>query len=151
MSFTKSRRTATRSPRHCLCCTGMRLLLIRWTYDEHLSYPGLTSFVQCSTNSARYRESAIPRYRSESSSVFPWYDSPLNAIPNIDPFSGYAIWNLIELFANMDLAHLSSIVDNEVLPSLQTISWDGSTENLGNLTAGAPLSYHPLQFCLKRN
>jgi hypothetical protein len=46
----------------------------------------------------------------------------------------------------MDLAHLSSIVDNEVLPSLQTFSWDGATENLGNLTAGAHSSCYRLQF-----
>jgi hypothetical protein len=56
-------------------------------------------------------------------------------------YTEYAIWNLIELFVNMDLAQLSSIVDNEVLPSLQTKSWDGTAENLGNLTEGA----HALQ------
>jgi hypothetical protein len=36
----------------------------------------------------------------------------------------------------MDLAQLSSIVDSEVLPSLQTSPWDGTTENLGSLTEG---------------
>lgn len=61
-------------------------------------------------------------------------------LPDIDvslPRSSpdYAIWNLIELFVNMDLAQLSSIVDNEVLPSLRTNSWDGTTESLGNLTS----------------
>jgi hypothetical protein len=43
---------------------------------------------------------------------------------------------------NMDLAQLSSIVDNEVLPSLRTNPWDGNTDNLGSLTSGAyPLFY----------
>ena len=34
-------------------------------------------------------------------------------------FSARRIWNLIELFTNMDLAKLSTIVDVEVLPSLE--------------------------------
>jgi len=42
----------------------------------------------------------------------------------------------------MDLAQLSSIVDNEVLPSLQTASWDGTAESLGHLTAGAHIFCH---------
>jgi hypothetical protein len=57
-------------------------------------------------------------------------------------YTEYAIWNLIELFVNMDLAQLSSIVDNEVLPSLRTKSWDGTAESLGDLTEGA----RPFQF-----
>lgn len=42
----------------------------------------------------------------------------------------------MELFVNLDLAELSSIVDKEVLPSLEIDPWDGSAESLGDLTAG---------------
>ncbi|KAG5644018.1 hypothetical protein DXG03_009233 [Asterophora parasitica] len=45
-----------------------------------------------------------------------------------------AIFSLVELFTNMDLAQLSSIVDNEVLPRLGPKPWDGSTETLGDLS-----------------
>ncbi|KAF9467199.1 hypothetical protein BDZ94DRAFT_1249830 [Collybia nuda] len=47
----------------------------------------------------------------------------------------HAIWNLVELFTNLDLAQLSSIVDKEVVSSLSPAPWAGSTDSLGDLTA----------------
>ncbi|KAG6890241.1 hypothetical protein C0992_002769 [Termitomyces sp. T32_za158] len=38
---------------------------------------------------------------------------------------------LVELFANLDLAQLSSILDKDVLPFMKPFSWDGSNASLG--------------------
>jgi len=46
-----------------------------------------------------------------------------------------AIWNLVELFTNLDLAQLSSLVDKDVLPALQAGPWDGAAETLGDLSS----------------
>lgn len=46
------------------------------------------------------------------------------------------IFSLVELFTNLDLAQLSSIVDKEVLPSLVPAPWDGLTDQLGDLSDG---------------
>lgn len=53
-----------------------------------------------------------------------------------DGSAQHAIWKLVELFTNLDLAQLSAIIDKEVLPSLQPTSWDGNAETLGDLTTG---------------
>ncbi|KIM41364.1 hypothetical protein M413DRAFT_147301 [Hebeloma cylindrosporum] len=36
-----------------------------------------------------------------------------------------AMWNLIELFTNMDLAQLSALIDIELIPSLEILPYDG--------------------------
>jgi len=51
------------------------------------------------------------------------------------------MWNLIELFTNMDLAQLSALIDVELIPSLDIAPYDGQ----GLLTeASASLSIPPL-------
>lgn len=35
------------------------------------------------------------------------------------------MWNLIELFTNMDLAQLSALIDSELIPSLDIVPYDG--------------------------
>jgi len=47
-----------------------------------------------------------------------------------------AMWNLIELFTNMDLAQLSFMVDIELIPSLETHPLHGN-ESLSEASAGA--------------
>ncbi|KAF8153002.1 hypothetical protein B0H34DRAFT_721780 [Crassisporium funariophilum] len=62
-------------------------------------------------------------------------------LPNIDPHTppGHpdrAMWNLIELFANMDLAQLSAIVDIELLPSLDVTEYDERHGTVAEASAG---------------
>ncbi|GLB39769.1 putative ubiquitin carboxyl-terminal hydrolase [Lyophyllum shimeji] len=58
-------------------------------------------------------------------------DAPSGRYERIDR----AVWNLVELFTNLDLAQLSSLVDKDVLPALQVRPWDGAAESLGELSA----------------
>jgi len=50
------------------------------------------------------------------------------------------MWNLIELFTNMDLAQLSALIDVELIPSLDIAPYDGqgllteASASLSNLT-----------------
>ncbi|KDR77055.1 hypothetical protein GALMADRAFT_155717 [Galerina marginata CBS 339.88] len=60
-------------------------------------------------------------------------------LPSVDPGTGVdhpdrSMWNLIELFTNMDLAQLSAIIDNELLPSLEIPPFDG-TKSLGEASS----------------
>ncbi|KAF8062182.1 hypothetical protein FPV67DRAFT_1507444 [Lyophyllum atratum] len=50
------------------------------------------------------------------------------------PSQRNAVWNLVELFTNLDLVVLSSLVDKEVLPLLSN-PWDGTNESLGDLSS----------------
>ena len=54
------------------------------------------------------------------------------------------MWNLIELFSNMDLAQLAALVDVELLPSLG-IAPLVELSMIGEASAGKHLS--PLAFC----
>jgi len=45
----------------------------------------------------------------------------------------YAMWKLVELFTNLDLAQLSGIVDNDVVLAFDPGPWDG-TASPGELT-----------------
>ena len=45
------------------------------------------------------------------------------------------IWNLVELFANMDLVQLSAIVDVNVLPSFAAPPGDGNNDSLAEASA----------------
>ncbi|KAF8902552.1 hypothetical protein CPB84DRAFT_1775662 [Gymnopilus junonius] len=60
-------------------------------------------------------------------------------LPGIDPDTpldhpDHAMWTLIELFTNMDLAQLAAIVDNELLTSLDILPFDGR-HTLGEASA----------------
>ena len=48
------------------------------------------------------------------------------------------MWNLIELYANMDLAHLAALVDVELLPSLGIVAVEVS--KIGEASLGKQLS-----------
>jgi hypothetical protein len=50
------------------------------------------------------------------------------------------MWNLIELYANMDLAQLAALVDVELLPSLEISPIEVS--KIGDVSVGKQL-YHP--------
>lgn len=52
------------------------------------------------------------------------------------------MWNLIELYANMDLAQLAALVDGELLPSLGISPIEVS--KIGDVSVGKQLS--PLHF-----
>ncbi|KAF5384210.1 hypothetical protein D9615_003376 [Tricholomella constricta] len=58
-------------------------------------------------------------------------DAPRESYESIDS----TVFSLVELFTNLDLAQLSSMVDKEVLPCLGPTPWDGSTEALGELSS----------------
>ncbi|KAG6820012.1 hypothetical protein H0H93_006558 [Arthromyces matolae] len=47
---------------------------------------------------------------------------------------------LVELFANLDLAQLSAIIDKEVLPRRNPPRWNGTHESLGSGSAGKIIS-----------
>jgi hypothetical protein len=52
-----------------------------------------------------------------------------------------AMWNLIELFTNMDLAQLSALIDIQLIPSLDILPYDGRgslTEASASLSNTAP-------------
>ena len=53
-------------------------------------------------------------------------------------YSDYAIWNLVEIFVNMDLAQLSALalLENDVLASLEASPWKGPADFPGDLSAG---------------
>ncbi|KDR77057.1 hypothetical protein GALMADRAFT_139084 [Galerina marginata CBS 339.88] len=60
-------------------------------------------------------------------------------LPKVDPETALdhpdrSMWNLIELFTNMDLSQLSAIVDKELLPSLEIPPFDG-TKLLGEASS----------------
>lgn len=65
---------------------------------------------------------------------------PVSNLIGID-FKEHAIWNLVELFTNLDFAQLSSIVDKDVVPSLEPSPWDGTTGSLGEITSGTWVEY----------
>jgi hypothetical protein len=46
-----------------------------------------------------------------------------------------AMWNLMEVFVNLDLAQLATIMDSEVLPSLMALSLPDYSP-VGEATAG---------------
>lgn len=61
-------------------------------------------------------------------------------LPDIDEnlpldHTARVIWNLVELFANMDLVQLSAIVDVNVLPSFATPPGDGNNDSLAEASA----------------
>ena len=50
--------------------------------------------------------------------------------------SDRSMWNLIELFTNMDLAQLAVILDHELLPSLEVPPFDGK-HSLGDASTSS--------------
>jgi hypothetical protein len=46
------------------------------------------------------------------------------------------MWGPVELFANLDLALISVIIDNTVTSAFQPVHWDGTAKTLGDVTAG---------------
>jgi hypothetical protein len=54
--------------------------------------------------------------------------------------SDRAMWNLIELFTNMDLAQLAAIIDKDVIPSLEIAPLPG-TNVLAEESAGVYLAF----------
>lgn len=57
-------------------------------------------------------------------------------LPNAeDPDSFQLVmWKLVELFTNLDLAQLSTIVDNDVILAFEPQPWDGTTGSLAEIT-----------------
>ena len=47
------------------------------------------------------------------------------------------MWPIVELFANMDLAQLSSIVPDPMLEAIGVRPWNNASENLGELASGS--------------
>ena len=59
--------------------------------------------------------------RHSSMSKFPVFSFHSSFSPR-----GRALWNLIELFTNMDLAQLATIIDKDAIPSLEILPLTGS-------------------------
>ena len=71
---------------------------------------------------------------------------PFEAHPNVLCVER-AMWNLMEVFVNLDLAQLAAIVDSDALPSLmaQPLTDHGT---VGDITAGKSILLHKTQFML---
>ena len=57
------------------------------------------------------------------------------------------MWNLIELFTNMDLAQLSALIDSELIPSLDIAPYDGR----GLLTEASASLSNPIHYMSSPN
>lgn len=57
------------------------------------------------------------------------------------------MWNLIELFTNMDLAQLSALIDSELIPSLEIVPYDGR----GLLTEASASLSNPIHYLSSPN
>jgi hypothetical protein len=52
-------------------------------------------------------------------------------------FVGRLMWPLLELFANMDMAQLSSLVSDDVLGVFRAQPWNNASEIPGELSCGS--------------
>ncbi|KAJ3567931.1 hypothetical protein NP233_g6045 [Leucocoprinus birnbaumii] len=88
--------------------------------NPSLAYAALLIQALFSVPQVRERVSSIrlPNIRDDIPRESPGKCDPFsNTTPN-NSFTERAAWNLVEVFVNMDLAQLATIIDTEVLPSL---------------------------------